>query len=238
MRTIRILHLFPKLLSLYGEYGNIAVLRKMLIDNGFRVELEEYENGEPDLDGADFVYAGSGTEDNLIEAASRLWPVRSRISESVGSNTVWLATGNAMTVFGRSIKVCGADFRAAELFGYETELSYELRFSGDVIAQNPEIVCCPAVGYINTSSVYRDVESPLFELIFNSRLGNDKSSAGDGILINKFFGTQLIGPVLAKNPEFLKRIYFEVTGERLELEQDSDIVMAYKSALDGLQKRV
>ena len=30
MKEIKILHLFPKLLSLYGEYGNMAVLRSTL----------------------------------------------------------------------------------------------------------------------------------------------------------------------------------------------------------------
>ena len=28
MKEIKILHLFPRLLSLYGEYGNVAVLER------------------------------------------------------------------------------------------------------------------------------------------------------------------------------------------------------------------
>ena len=32
MKEIRILHLFPKRLSLYGEYGNLSILKKVLTD--------------------------------------------------------------------------------------------------------------------------------------------------------------------------------------------------------------
>ena len=39
METIRIVHLFPKLLSLYGEYGNVAILEKSLRESGYAVEI-------------------------------------------------------------------------------------------------------------------------------------------------------------------------------------------------------
>ena len=43
MKEIKILHLFPRLLSLYGEYGNIAVLRRTLEENGYTVDVDGYE---------------------------------------------------------------------------------------------------------------------------------------------------------------------------------------------------
>ena len=55
MKEIKILHLFPRLLSLYGEYGNVSVLRRTLEDHGFAVTVETYENGELILDGYDFI---------------------------------------------------------------------------------------------------------------------------------------------------------------------------------------
>ncbi len=45
MKEIKILHLFPKLLSLYGEYGNMAVLRSTLASNGYGVQIDQYEDG-------------------------------------------------------------------------------------------------------------------------------------------------------------------------------------------------
>ena len=66
MKEIKILHLFPKLLSLYGEYGNVAVLRRALADAGWTVTVDRYETGALDLDGYAFIYIGAGTEDNLL----------------------------------------------------------------------------------------------------------------------------------------------------------------------------
>lgn len=41
---IRILHLFPKLLSLYGEYGNIEALKESIEENGCEVEITAAED--------------------------------------------------------------------------------------------------------------------------------------------------------------------------------------------------
>ena len=46
MKEIRILHLMPKLLSLYGEYGNLSILRKVLTDHGCNVSVEEWDTGD------------------------------------------------------------------------------------------------------------------------------------------------------------------------------------------------
>ena len=43
MSEIKILHLFSRLLSLYGEYGNIAILEKTLTDKGHSVTVERLE---------------------------------------------------------------------------------------------------------------------------------------------------------------------------------------------------
>ena len=36
MKEIKLLHLFPKLLSLYGEYGNVKIIEKCLSDKGYK----------------------------------------------------------------------------------------------------------------------------------------------------------------------------------------------------------
>ena len=234
MKQIRIVHLFPELLSLYGEYGNVAILVKYLRENGFAVTVDRYEEGPLALDGADFVYMGSGTEDNLLVAASRAAELHLR--PSVYSQTTWLVTGNAMSVLGSGITVRGQTHAAASVFDYDTEFDLDRRFSGDVLAYGDEMLKSPLVGYINTSSVYRGVSSPLFRLALNPSFGNDKVSDADGMRSGRFFATQLIGPVLVKNPEFLALIYSYVSGA--ELQPSSDMVRAHDMALAALQKRL
>ena len=45
-RELRVLHLYPELLNLYGDSGNILVLRRRLEWRGLRCEVEEVHMGE------------------------------------------------------------------------------------------------------------------------------------------------------------------------------------------------
>ena len=45
MKELKILHLFPKLLSVYGEYGNVAVLKATLEQRGCTVTVTACEDG-------------------------------------------------------------------------------------------------------------------------------------------------------------------------------------------------
>lgn len=238
METIRIVHLFPKLLSLYGEYGNVAILEKSLRESGYSVEVVSYEDGPLSLGGASFVYVGSGTEDNLLEAARRLLPSRAAIADSIAQGTVWLATGNAMTLFGQTISYRGAEAAGLAAFPYTTVLDEKTRYLGDVLSSSDNLCQSPMVGFINTASVYSSTDAPLFTLRLGSRLGNDKKSACDGIYHGRFFGTQLIGPVLVKNPRFLELIFREITGAEFSVPSESNQEKAYRTACTELQKRL
>lgn len=236
MNTIKILHLFPKLLSLYGEYGNIAVLRRALETAGYCVQLDSYEDGSLDLEPYSMIYVGAGTEDNLLESIRRLMPYKEAISASVDSGKLWLATGNAMTLFGHSVARQQATSEALCLFEYDTHIFDTKRFLGDVVST--EAFGGHFVGFVNTSSVYGGISTPLLQLNLNPQLGNDKAGGADGIRHRNFYGTQLIGPVLVKNPHFLQYICRELTGEELLLPADSNAQKAYSIALSELTKRM
>lgn len=231
MKEIKILHLFPRLLSLYGEYGNIAVLRRTLEDNSFTVTVDTYENGDLTWDGYDFIYVGAGTEDNLIEAIRRLMPHKEAIAASIENGKLWLATGNAMTLFGASLDEC----EALGCFPYTTALHSDKRYLGDVLTE--DAFGAPLIGFINTSSVYTGITAPLLTLLLGNKLGNTKQDASDGIHEKNFYGTQLIGPVLAKNPHFLAHICAELTGEEIAIPPEAYMQKAYEVSLRELKNR-
>ena len=236
MKEIKILHLFPRLLSLYGEYGNVAVLEKLLKDAGHSVTVTGWEKGDLDLTGYDFIYVGSGTEDNLLEAVKRLAPHADAIAASIAGGQQWLATGNAMTLFGKTITRKGVETAALGCFGYTTELNEQKRFLGDAVTA--PLFGAPCIGFINNSCIYRGMDAPLLELVLNPQLGNDKASNQDGLTVNHFKGTQLIGPVLVKNPHFLTAVMEALTGSPVTLGEDTNIVKAYKISVAELQARI
>ena len=236
---IKILHLFPNLLSLYGEYGNFAILKKMLDSKGISYTAETSDDGNVDFSEFDFIYVGSGSEDNLIEAVKRLEGKKDAIKASVEGNALWLATGNAMTLFGSKIIRNNKEIISTETFDYVTEIKDETRFSGDVIAKENAVFCEKSIGYVNTSSVYTGITTPLFELIYGDKLGNDKASDKDGILVNNFYGTQFIGPVLVKNPHILKKVFENITKTELDIADDDYYLnLAYKNALTELSNQM
>ena len=54
---MRILHLYPNLMNLYGDYGNVRVLVKYLNDLGIETQLDEKELGDNyNLKDYDFIY--------------------------------------------------------------------------------------------------------------------------------------------------------------------------------------
>lgn len=236
MNEIKILHLFPKLLSLYGEYGNVAVLRRTLEQNGIEVQVDSYEDGILNLEGYGLVYVGAGTEDNLMEAIRRLLPYADEIKASVAGSTRWLVSGNAMTLFGAAVSRYEAASPALGCFDYSTTIHDDRRYLGDVLTE--EAFGGPLVGFINTSSVFTGVAAPLLTLKLNTNLGNDKKGCMDGIHVGNFYGTQLIGPVLAKNPHLLCHICRELTGTEVTIDEDTNIRKAYQVALTELRARV
>lgn len=227
MKEVKILHLFPQLLSLYGEYGNVAILKKALEDNGHAVTVEQYENGDLSLEGYNFVYIGSGTEANLLEASKRLQPYAEAIKQSVVNNQLWLVTGNAMALFGSSIDTA----EGLNVFSYETMIAPK-RYMGDALTEEG------FVGFINTSCVYQGIDSPWLKLKLNPSLGNDKKSSGEGIHQFSFYATQLIGPLMTKNPHFLRTIYEKLVDEPLNQNPESNICKAYDISLKELHKRL
>ena len=235
MKEVKILHMLPALLSLYGEYGNVAILEKVLKDNGYSVTVQQWNNGELNISDAAFIYIGSGTEENLMEAASRLLPNQEAIKQSIESGKLWLATGNAPALFGKSITWKETTQEALAIVNFETLIDTTKRFLGDVLTY--DYLGAPMLGFINTSCTMRDV-APVMTIRLNPKLGNDKQNPGEGYCVHNLYATQLIGPVLTKNPHFLAHIYQTITGTALIIDPDSNLAKAYDVSLSELTKRL
>lgn len=60
MKELKILYLYPDILELYGDFGNIQVLRYRLEKRGFKAIIDSYSIGDsaPDFCDYDLVFAG------------------------------------------------------------------------------------------------------------------------------------------------------------------------------------
>lgn len=227
---MRILHLYPNLMNLYGEYGNIRVLVSHLNDLGIDVSVDNKELGDDiDIDSYDFIYMGSGTEDKQLVALNDLRRFEKELKEYIEDNKVLLFTGNAMELLGKKID----DNDALNLLDFSVETT-EKRYVGDVIVHNDEIG--DVVGFINKSTLIKDGEDyKLFDYIFkdNNLIDNDY----EGYRYKNSFGTHIIGPILVKNPCLMSVILKLLTGERYQQIKYENEEKSYNVTLEELRRR-
>ncbi len=203
MRTIRIAHLYYDILNLYGENGNIKALKKELENQGINVEVHFLTiDDDFNVNDYDFIYMGAGTETNQEIVIPDLLKHKKEIKEAIKNNKFFLVTGNAMELFGKYLLIDGEEKETLGIFGYHAKRE-EFRMIDECIMEC-EFLKKPIIGFQNQSSIVKDIKHPMFKVI--KGIGSYPKALTEGIHYHHFYGTYVIGPILARNPEFLKYI--------------------------------
>ena len=210
---LTIVHLYPDVMNLYGEYANIAVFRRHLEALGVTVTVKAAAcEDEPDFTGADFLYMGAGTERGQKYALEKLLPYVDGLKAAIEAGAAVLFTGNAMELLGKSISNWREKWTGLELAEFST-VETDRRDPGDVIAHT-SLLDKPVVGFMNKCSVTYGVSTPLFDAL-SLGFGNEADKGAVGYVSGDVLATHLTGPVLVKNPhviDFLIRRIFEAKG--------------------------
>lgn len=236
---MKLYHLFPDLMNLYGDYGNLVVLQKALADAGVEAEVVKVRPGEtPDLAEADFLYLGPGTEPARNAALERLRPWKDALADAILTRRVpALFTGNSWSLLGRSITIPAGTLEGLGLFDYATAET-DRRVTGDAIAAPAAsgLPDRPAVGFLNRCDTVTGVDTPLFSLEMGK--GNDGKSPAEGFVSGNFYATHLIGPLLVKNPHLLAHFVSLLGVEPVPADETSHPALAYQVTLTALRQRL
>lgn len=207
---LTILHLYPDLMSLYGEYANLAILRRHLGVLGVQTDIRATGlEDKPDFSRFDMIYMGAGTERGQKAVLTALTPHAAGLKDAADRGTVVLFTGNAMETLGASVTDAkGKVWPGLGLADFAT-VETDKRVPVDVIAK-PALWDEPAVGFMNKCSVTNGITAPLFnELTLG--FGNNTEKGPEGYVSGNVFATHITGPVLVKNPDFtnliIRRLY-------------------------------
>ncbi len=203
-----IAHLYYDLLNLYGENGNVKILKKQLQDQGLEVVVKKLSiNDQLDFASYDFVYIGAGTEYNQKLALNHLLNYKQDIKVAIDKNKFFLVTGNAVELFGKHIiDLMKHHHPALNIFDY-TAKEENFRIADEVLFASP-FITEPILGFQNQNSTIRDNNKYIFNILRGT--GSYPGSKGEGIHYNNFYGTYVIGPILVRNPEFLKYLIKEL----------------------------
>ena len=210
---LKIVHFYPDLMSLYGSYANVSVLRRYLEALGHAVTVQSAVPGESsDLTGADFLFMGAGTELAQRFAAGDFAQYGSAVKALAEEGCAMLFAGTAMELLGASVTTKdGETFNGIGLAGFTT-VQGSRRIVGDVYGTTdlyPEAV----VGFMNKCGATRGVETPLLTGLAMG-FGNEAEKGPEGFHWKNVFASELTGPILVKNPRLLDAIAAAICARR------------------------
>lgn len=201
----KILHFYPDLMSLYGSYANVSVLRRTLEAMGNPVTVTPVLPGqEADLSTADFIYMGAGTERAQKAALTDFIRFTDALKAAAEEGVTMLFAGNSMELLGKTVTDdAGTVFDGLGVADF-TSVQQKRRIVGDVYGHTA-LFDGAMVGFINKCSVVSGVETPLVTSM-DMGFGNEAACAPEGYHARNVFASQLTGPLLVKNPAMLQAV--------------------------------
>ena len=201
---VKIEVLFPEVCNLYGDLFNVKYLNKCLEEN-----CEVYYTNisdEPKFikEDVNMVYMAPTTEKTQELVIEKLKPYKKRIEELINKNVVFLLTGNASEVFGKYIEnENGSRIEALGILDLYAKRNMMARHNSMFLGKYEDI---DIVGYKDQFTMaYSDNTENYFAQVV-SGIGLNKESNLEGIKINNFIATYLLGPILILNPLLTKKI--------------------------------
>jgi CobQ-like glutamine amidotransferase family enzyme len=199
---VRIAHLYPELLNLYGDRGNILVLRRRLEWSGIPVTVEEVPYGEEGhLPDADLIFIGGGQDREQALLAEDLRTRKRRgLVEALATGALVLAVCGGYQLLGRFYRTpSGEEIPGLELVDLVT-VPGDGRLIGNVVIRVPALGDETVVGFENHGgrTWLGPGVSPLGRVVRG--YGNNGEDGTEGVWEGNLVGTYVHGALLPKNP--------------------------------------
>lgn len=213
-----IAHVFPDLLNLYGDGGNVRVLEHRARARAIPVEVRSIHHGDAlDLSDVDIVFLGGGPDREQRLASDCLMGMRDAIRAFVEDDGVLLAICGGYQMLGRTWVLGDDRVEGLGILDMETrrgEGSAD-RLVGDIVVRSdlaPRLV----VGYENHAGrtfLGKGVQ-PFGAIAASCGRGNNGEDGQDGARYRNVVGTYLHGPLLSKNPELADELLLRALSRR------------------------
>lgn len=198
---ISIAHLYPELLNLYGDAGNIITLKKRCEWRGIQVEFEEIHSGD-DIKEHDLYFIGGGQDKQQEDVAEELFRHKWFLMGERDKGAVFLGICGGYQLFGHYYQPHDKDkLKGISLMDAYT-VAGDKRFIGNVTARTDFLTPSTLVGFENHSGLthLQGDTKPLAKILTGN--GNNGQDGYEGARYKNVFGTYLHGSLLPKNPHF------------------------------------
>lgn len=230
MKELKLLYLYPDMLELYGDHGNIQVLKYRCEKRGIKLIVEKYSinDEKPDFSCYDIIFAGGGADNEQSILSKDLVKYKDDIKKAEENGTFFLLICGAYQLFGKYYKgVEGKIIPGLNIFDYYTEAASDrkTRCIGNIITKAKiDGVDTEIIGFENHAGQTYGIKSPLGKVLYGN--GNYFQSEDEGFFKENVIATYLHGPLLSKNPviaDYIIRHCLErKLNEKIKLEQLDD----------------
>lgn len=223
--NLRILSLYPNMMDLYGDSGNLQILKYRAEKRGVKVKIEAYTVGQeqPDFGRYDLVFLGGGSDKEQKVVARDILQYRDEIRKAYEAGVFFLLICGGFQLFGKSYKDAEDNLiEGLGIFDYYTESSTDKRkrcIGNIVIESKIGGRTQKLVGFENHGGQTYGVTQPFGRVIYGN--GNTFRNEYEGMMGANVIGTYLHGPLLAKNPELAD----EILRRCLERKYDKKVVL-------------
>ncbi|AGL15517.1 type 1 glutamine amidotransferase [Actinoplanes sp. N902-109] len=195
--TLRIVWIYPDLLSTYGDRGNLLILARRAAQRGIPVETYQVRSDQAMPATADIYLIGGGEDGPQALAAQRLL-ADGGLHRAVNQGAAVLAICAGYQLFGTSFFAKGAQCQGLGLLDIYSDRG-ETRAVGEVRGDiDPRLGLPPLTGFENHGGRTHlgPGVAPLARV--TAGIGNDGQT--EGAWYGKILGTYAHGPALARNP--------------------------------------
>ena len=197
---ITIGHLYPDLLNLYGDRGNIQCLMKRCQWRGIEAETICYEiNDEIDFSKLDIILLGGGSDREQMLVCDKLKNIKTSFQTYVEDNGVVIAICGGFQLLGNYYATAEGNIEGLGIIDLDTDRGTDYRLIDNIVLES-DLVSMPVVGFENHGGRTNIKNNkPFGKVIYGS--GNDGKSGYEGVVYKIVIGSYLHGPVLPMIPD-------------------------------------
>jgi CobQ-like glutamine amidotransferase family enzyme len=198
---VRLVWVYPDLLSTYGDRGNLLVLERRAWQRGLEVESVQVRSDQP-VPALGDVYLIGGGEDRPQRLAAERLRADGGLTRAAADGAVVLSVCAGYQIVGREfVNDLGEREDGLGLLDVVSVRGAGERCVGDVLAEADEVLGLPMLtGFENHQGVTRLGAGVRALGRVRAGWGNGAGSGTEGAWQGNVFGTYLHGPVLARNP--------------------------------------